>query len=97
MLQELVYFAPDFAPTSCSLDYEEAAMNAFRSVFYGIELRGCYFHLMQNFWDKIAKRGLKQVNIFLLTNFNKLNLAICSGFPFRRPCKDDSVYCISTT
>lgn len=61
MLRLIVTFAPQFSPTAVNLDYEEAAINAFKAVFPAIQVKGCYFHLMQNFRKKLGKRHLQEV------------------------------------
>uniref|UniRef100_A0A915CRI3 MULE transposase domain-containing protein n=1 Tax=Ditylenchus dipsaci TaxID=166011 RepID=A0A915CRI3_9BILA len=39
---------PEFNPTTANLDYEVALMNSLKTVFPGIQLGGCLFHLVKN-------------------------------------------------
>lgn len=66
-------FAPQFSPDTVSLDFEEAVINAFIAAFPNVQINGCYFHLMQNFKDKLGKRHLNQVEFKNLTLIRKLN------------------------
>ncbi|RNA45211.1 hypothetical protein BpHYR1_000995 [Brachionus plicatilis] len=42
-------------PKSVNVDFEKAVFNALSSVFPGVHIYGCYFHLTQNFWRKMIK------------------------------------------
>ena len=46
------------APSDMLFDFEQAAFNAARHVFPGIDVKGCFFHLSQNLWKKIQQNGL---------------------------------------
>ncbi|EFA11974.1 hypothetical protein TcasGA2_TC001422 [Tribolium castaneum] len=47
------------APQKILLDFEKACMNAARTAFPDLEIKGCYFHLRQNLIRKINSVGLK--------------------------------------
>ena len=49
------------APTDFLFDFEQAAFNAARNTFPGVEVKGCFFHLCQNIWKKIQQNGLAQL------------------------------------
>lgn len=48
-----------FHPTTALLDFETAAHNAMREVFYGIHTKGCFFHFTQAIWRKAQHTGLQ--------------------------------------
>ncbi|RNA32248.1 hypothetical protein BpHYR1_049995 [Brachionus plicatilis] len=55
-------------PKSVNVDFEKAVFNALSSVFLGVHIYGCYFHLTQNFWHiRYVYKKLKAVldNSFL--------------------------------
>jgi len=43
---------------SVSVDFELAIHNAFRNEFPDVEIRGCFFHLLQNLKKQIGTAGL---------------------------------------
>ena len=49
---------PQFKPSFISLDFEMAILNAARTYFPGVVLRGCLFHLMKNFRLHLGAAGL---------------------------------------
>jgi hypothetical protein len=51
---------PQFNPTSISIDFEMAVINAAREAFPNADLRGCLFHLMKNFRRHLTDSGLLQ-------------------------------------
>ena len=66
-MQELV---PQVSPSSAMADFEEASVSAFRRVFGGVTVTGCWFHFAQSIIKRVHKLGLKdeyvsQSNIIL--------------------------------
>ena len=59
MLQVLKDNNADLNPATIMTDFEESAINAFRSKFPGIECKGCFFHLCQNIFRRIQQHGLQ--------------------------------------
>ena len=53
-----------FAPKRVTCDFEAAAIAAFRSVFAGVEISGCWFHQVgwfcQCLWRNLQKKNLQQ-------------------------------------
>ena len=41
-------------------DWEPAAINAFKAIYPGIKMYGCWFHYTQRIWAKAQKLGLSQ-------------------------------------
>jgi len=58
LLVEIKNLAPGIIAGSISVDFEIAIHNAFRTEFPNIEIRGCFFHLLQNMKKQIAAAGL---------------------------------------
>jgi MULE transposase domain/FLYWCH zinc finger domain len=50
---------PLAAPERILVDFEQAAIGAFRNAFPNADVRGCYFHLTQSVQRKIQELGLK--------------------------------------
>ena len=50
---------PQLLPTHGVSDWEIGPRNAFKKVFQGIHLHGCYFHYAQNVLQKLGKLGLQ--------------------------------------
>ncbi|KAK0425540.1 hypothetical protein QR680_009251 [Steinernema hermaphroditum] len=48
MLKAIKDLKPSFSPSSLVVDFEAAAIKAFRTVFPGIQVTGCFFHLAQS-------------------------------------------------
>ncbi|CAF3438922.1 unnamed protein product [Rotaria socialis] len=44
--------------TQCMMDFERAVMNSFQEAFSNIDLKCCWYHLVQSLWRKIQKLGL---------------------------------------
>ena len=57
MFSMLKETAPTLAPKSVVCDYEQAAILAMQESFPGINIKGCFFHLSQNFQRKTASAG----------------------------------------
>lgn len=57
LLEKLNEFNPNLKPKSIMLDFEQAAINAFKKVFQNISVRVCFFHLSQCVWRKIQSAG----------------------------------------
>ena len=47
-------------PGSVLVDFEQAAINAFRAVFPNSTLKGCFYHLSQNIYRKVQAVGLQE-------------------------------------
>jgi hypothetical protein len=58
MLNALLDINNNLCPTSCMLDLEKAAENAFVASFPGIAITVCLFHLGQCLWRKIQELQL---------------------------------------
>jgi hypothetical protein len=58
MLQAIKEMWPELNPVSVSMDFEQAAIGAFRSTFSEVHLHGCLFHLTRNMRNKLADEGL---------------------------------------
>lgn len=48
----------DFSPKVIKVDFEIAAIQAFRRTFPGAEIKGCNFHFNQAIWRKVQALGL---------------------------------------
>ena len=59
MLEILLNFLPNAEPARILLDFEVAAMNAFRMVFQQASIGGCFFHMTQSIIRKVNDHGLK--------------------------------------
>ena len=59
LLQVLKDNNADLNPATIMTDFEEGAINAFRSKLPGIECTGCFFHLCQNIFRRIQEDGLQ--------------------------------------
>uniref|UniRef100_A0A914YT42 MULE transposase domain-containing protein n=1 Tax=Panagrolaimus superbus TaxID=310955 RepID=A0A914YT42_9BILA len=58
-LKKLIEIEPLFDPSKIVMDYEQAAIRAFKNVFPAIEIEGCFFHLGQCIWRFTCTNGLK--------------------------------------
>lgn len=58
MLRMLIELEPLLNPTRVSVDFELAIHNAFREVFPGISIDGCFFHLVENLKRVIGQEQL---------------------------------------
>lgn len=73
-----------FSPDEVFIDFEIAIHTAAKLVWPKIVIRGCRFHLGQNWWKKIQALGL--VNTFKTLSSEKSNfLKYFFGLPFLRP------------
>lgn len=52
-------YAIDLRPRFIIADFELAALNAMRTSFPGVEVRGCHFHFAQSIQREVGKLGLK--------------------------------------
>lgn len=72
LFQLIFDLRPDMLPDAISVDFELAIWNAARTVWPGISISGCLFHLHQAFVRKISAEGLFLVALtnqdFRLTN-----------------------------
>jgi len=48
------------SPEGILLDFESAAINAFRSAFPNATVTGCYFHLTQSVMRKVNEIGMNE-------------------------------------
>uniref|UniRef100_H3A3N7 MULE transposase domain-containing protein n=1 Tax=Latimeria chalumnae TaxID=7897 RepID=H3A3N7_LATCH len=60
LLQVLTQLVPAASPKQIPVDFESAAMSAFRKASPDATLRGCYFHLCQSVIRKIQEIGMKE-------------------------------------
>lgn len=60
MLDATIELYPDLSPETVMMDFEIAAINAFRSRFPNVRVRGCFFHLSQNVYKHVQSLGLQQ-------------------------------------
>lgn len=61
VLNRVKQMIPAAAPSKVLVDFERAAMNAFRHNFEQCSVTGCYFHLCQSVLRKVNELGLKTV------------------------------------
>ncbi|XP_042148461.1 uncharacterized protein LOC121837088 [Ixodes scapularis] len=54
----------DCEPRTVTVDYELAAINAFRAVFPSADVRGCFFHLSQCVYRRLQSEGLQELYAF---------------------------------
>uniref|UniRef100_H3BFF3 MULE transposase domain-containing protein n=1 Tax=Latimeria chalumnae TaxID=7897 RepID=H3BFF3_LATCH len=59
LLQVLTQMVPAASPKQILVDFESAAMSAFRKAFPDATLRGCYLHLCQSVIRKVQEIGMK--------------------------------------
>src|ERR1700759_670218 len=59
LLEAVKTLIPNASPVRILVDFESAAINAFRSAFPSSEVTGCYFHLCQSVHRKTIEVGLK--------------------------------------
>ena len=59
MWTQVQTLCPNACPTHLIVDFEKAAINAFERDYPHTQVKGCFFHLTQNFWRKIQELGLK--------------------------------------
>ena len=59
MWEEIKSLCPNACPSHILVDFELTAINSFSLNFPGTQIKGCSFHLAQNFWRKIQELGLK--------------------------------------
>uniref|UniRef100_A0A5S6QG92 MULE transposase domain-containing protein n=1 Tax=Trichuris muris TaxID=70415 RepID=A0A5S6QG92_TRIMR len=52
---------PSFSPPSISMDFEKAAMNAAAATFPGVEIWGCFFHLVRNMKKQLFEEHLMTI------------------------------------
>ena len=48
-------------PEGILVDFEAAAINAFRNILPGAQISGCYFHLCSNLWKKVQRAGTRMM------------------------------------
>ncbi|KAK0414909.1 hypothetical protein QR680_011672 [Steinernema hermaphroditum] len=58
LLRALVNRFPAFQPDTVSVDFELAAVNAFKSIFRSIQVNGCLYHLCHNIKKHVSEAGL---------------------------------------
>ena len=59
MWEQIHLFCPTAQPTHMIMDFELAAINSFEVEWPLTTVKGCFFHLTQNFWRKIQEIGLQ--------------------------------------
>lgn len=63
---------PTWSPKKITLDFEIAAINAFKDIFPGILFKGCYYHFNHALWKKAKALQIK-------TRVKKRHVARCIG------------------
>ena len=58
LLQILQHYYPRLSPTTCIVDLEQAAIQAFRTEFPNIRMQTCFFHQGQAVYRKVQDLGL---------------------------------------
>ena len=58
LFEEVQRLVPNLRPETFLADFESASRNAFRNVFHGARINGCFFHLMQSLLKRVCLRGL---------------------------------------
>lgn len=61
LIQKLKELNTNLKPVSIMMDFEQAAIAAFKMEFPGVTIRGCFFHLSQCIWRKVQSTGIKQI------------------------------------
>lgn len=59
MLEMIKEIQPGLRPTSISCDFEVAAFQAMKDAFPEVEIRGCFFHLVQNMHKQLSRLSLQ--------------------------------------
>ena len=59
MWERIHLLCPTAEPTHMLMDFEIGAINSFRVEWPLTNVKGCFFHLTQNFWRKIQEIGLQ--------------------------------------
>lgn len=60
LFEEVKRLTSQANPTSVTMDFEKAAMNAIQESFQEVEIHGCFYHLAQNVYRKIQSEGLHE-------------------------------------
>jgi len=60
MLNEVKRMITLASPERILLNFESAAISAFRSVFPNATVTGCYFHLTQSVMRNVNRNGMKE-------------------------------------
>lgn len=60
MITMIKMIRPEFSPTKVLIDFELAAINAFKNAFPDTNVSGCFFHLNQAIVRKVNSLGLKR-------------------------------------
>jgi hypothetical protein len=58
-LHQLTLLVPDLQPKNIIVDFEQAAINAFKDTFSNANLHGCFYHLSQNIFRKVQSFGFQ--------------------------------------
>lgn len=66
LLEELENMCPGLRPTHLLVDFEIAAIQAFKDRYHEIEISGCFYHLAQNVWRKVQSQGLQVYYTFAI-------------------------------
>lgn len=57
LMIEILKFAPLWVPQTIMLDFEQACIKVYQSIFPNVTLSGCYFHFRQNIHRKIQVKN----------------------------------------
>lgn len=60
-IEQLRVLIPQAAPQKILVDFERAAINAFKAAYGNALVTGCYFHLCQSIQRKVNELGLKTI------------------------------------
>lgn len=86
VLQQLLVIAAEMAiviaPEHVLTDFEQAAINAFRTVFPAAVLHGCLFHFTQSIWRNTVSRGLRGVYLDRENPERRRQIQQFFGLPF---------------
>ena len=67
-------------PSHISIDFEQAAINAFRATFPVTAIDGCFFHFSQNIYRKVQSEGLQHQYIADETFSNNVKMLAAIAF-----------------
>jgi hypothetical protein len=58
LFQLIKNLIPEWEPMQYLTDFEQAAMNAIKTIFPSVKVKGCYFHFTHNVWKKAKALNL---------------------------------------
>jgi hypothetical protein len=60
LFQEMKALVPDLQPSTMTMDFEKASMNAAIAIFPTVSIHGCFYHLAQNIYRQVQAVGLQE-------------------------------------